>query len=296
MLRDVLEFLACPHCGAGLDLDGHAVFCPNGHSYDVARHGYVNLLGGDASTATADTAAMVAAREAFFGVEHFAPLVRAVADEAQRVAPGEASGCVIDLGAGPGRYLSAVLERLPGSVGLALDLSKYALRRAARRHPRIGAAVCDVWRPLPVRTDVAALVLDVFAPRNGAEIRRVLRRDGALLAVTPTTDHLRELVSALGLLTVGEDKPDRVRRQLAPHLTLVRETPVTFTMTLTAADVHALVAMGPSAWHVDRDHIDRQVRALSEPVTVTAAVTLAEYRPVPRRQSLVAPTDDARSR
>jgi 23S rRNA (guanine745-N1)-methyltransferase len=282
MLRDVLEFLVCPHCGADLVLADRAVSCPNGHSYDVARQGYVNLLPGDARTATADTAAMVAAREAFFAAEHFAPLVRAVADEARRIASAGNSGCVIDLGAGPGRYLSAVLECLPGRVGLALDLSRYALRRAARSHPRIGAAVCDVWRPLPVRAEAAALVLDVFAPRNGAEIHRVLRHDGALLTVTPTADHLREIVSALDLLTVDEDKPDRLRRQLGPHLRRVRETPVTFTMTLTAADVHALVAMGPSAWHVDPDHLDRRVRALSEPVEVTAAVTLGEYRPTTR--------------
>ena len=283
MLRDVLEFLVCPHCGADLGLAGRAVSCQNGHSYDVARQGYVNLLPGDARTATADTAAMVAAREAFFAAEHFAPLVRAVADEARRIASAGKSGCVIDLGAGPGRYLSAVLEYLPGRVGLALDLSRYALRRAARSHPRIGAAVCDVWRPLPVRAEAAALVLDVFAPRNGAEIHRVLRHDGALLTVTPTADHLREIVSALGLLTVDADKPDRLGRQLSPHLTRVRETPVTFTMRLAAADIHALVAMGPSAWHVEADHLDRRVRALSEPVEVTAAVTLGEYRPAARQ-------------
>jgi 23S rRNA (guanine745-N1)-methyltransferase len=282
MLRDVLGFLVCPHCGAGLAMADRAVRCRTGHSYDVARQGYVNLLPGGARTATADTAAMVAAREAFFAAEHFAPLVHAVADEARRVAPADTSGCVIDVGAGPGRYLSAVLEHLPGRVGLALDLSKHALRRAARSHPRIGAAVCDVWQQLPVRAEAAALVLDVFAPRNGAEILRVLQHGGALLTVTPTADHLRELVSGLDLLTVDEDKPDRLRRQLSPHLTRVRETAVTFTMTLASSDIHALVAMGPSAWHVDRAHVDRRVRALSEPVAVTAAVTLGEYRPTSR--------------
>jgi 23S rRNA (guanine745-N1)-methyltransferase len=278
MLRDVLEFLVCPHCGEALGLHGRVVSCPTGHRYDVARQGYVNLLPGGAQTGTADTAAMVAAREAFFAAGHFAPLVRAVSDEAQRVTPGGSSGCVIDVGAGPGRYLAAVLDRIPGRVGVALDLSKHALRRAARSHPRVGAAVCDVWHALPVRSGVASLALDVFAPRNGAEIRRVLRPGGALLVVTPTPDHLHEVVSALGLLTVDEDKRDRVRRQLTPHLRLERETALAFTMTLAADDVDALVAMGPSAWHVDRAGRTGRIRALSLPVTVTASVTVEVYR------------------
>ena len=277
MLGDVLAFLVCPHCGADLELDDRVVSCATGHRYDVARQGYVNLMPGGAHTGTADTPAMVAAREAFFDAGHFAPLISAVADEAQRITPAETPGCVIDLGAGPGRYLAAVLDRLPERVGLALDLSKHALRRAARCHPRAGAVASDVWRALPVRAGVAALALDVFAPRNGAEIRRVLQPDGALVTVTPTPDHLREVVPTLGLLTVDDDKRDRVHRQLAPHLALQRETAVAFAMTLTADDLDALVTMGPSAWHVDRAGLAARIRALSPPITVTASVTVAAY-------------------
>jgi 23S rRNA (guanine745-N1)-methyltransferase len=279
MLRDVLDLLVCPHCGAGLDLGGGGVSCPSGHTFDIARQGYVSLLPGGARTTTADTAAMVAARDAFLAAGHFAPLVAAVADEAHGAAPAGTAGCVIDLGAGPGRYLAAVLERMPERVGLALDLSKHALRRAARCHPRAGAVACDVWGALPVRSGVAELVLDVFAPRNGPEIRRVLRPDGALVTVTPAAQHLREIVSAFDLLTVDEHKRDRLDRQLSPQLTVASETPVMFTMELTAADVHALVTMGPSAWHVDADGLARRIRAVSEPVVVTAAVTIAVYRP-----------------
>ena len=64
---------------------------------------------------------------------------------------GVPDGCVLDLGAGTGWYLARVLDRLPGRSGLALDLSRHALRRAARAHARIGAVAADAWGPLPVR-------------------------------------------------------------------------------------------------------------------------------------------------
>jgi 23S rRNA (guanine745-N1)-methyltransferase len=273
VLDDALHLLACPHCGGGLARAGGSVACPNGHSFDVARSGYLSLLPGDARTGTADTAAMVAAREAFLGSGHFERLAEALTAEAERSAP--APGCVLDLGTGTGWYLARVLDRLPGHAGLALDLSKHALRRAARAHERIAAVACDAWRPLPVRDGVAALVLSVFAPRNGPEIARVLRPGGALLVVTPTERHLAELVERLGLITVDERKDERLAATLDAHLDLERRTEHQWTLDLASDDVVNLVAMGPSARH-------RTPTETSPPATaVTASVTISTYRAAP---------------
>jgi 23S rRNA (guanine745-N1)-methyltransferase len=276
VLRDVLDLLRCPHCGAALALARGAVACAQGHSFDVARQGYVSLLTGDAQLASADSASMVAAREAFLAAGHLEPLAEALGGEAERALTGP--GCVIDLGAGTGWYLAHVLDRLPDRHGLALDLSKHALRRAARAHPRIGAVACDAWRRLPVRDGVAALVLSVFAPRDGAEIARVLRPGGALLVVTPTTVHMEQLVSALGLLNVDARKQERLEAKLDPHLELDRSAGLEWPLALGPADVANAVAMGPSARHVDQGGLDALVAALPQPVEATASVTIAVYR------------------
>jgi len=272
MLDDALHLLACPHCSGPLSRTAGSVACSNGHSFDVARSGYVSLLPGDARLGSADTAEMAAAREAFLGAGHFAPLARALGEEAGRA--GLPQGCVVDLGAGTGWYLARVLDRLPGRAGLALDLSKHALRRAARAHRRIAAVACDVWRPLPVRDSVAALVLSVFAPRNGPEIARVLHPDGALVVVTPTGRHLTELVEELGLITVDERKQERLGAKLDAHLDLERRVEREWSLRLAAADVGNAVAMGPSARHVTPD-----VRGEARPVT--ASVTISSYRTRP---------------
>jgi 23S rRNA (guanine745-N1)-methyltransferase len=254
VLDDVLHLLGCPHCGAPLTPRGNSMACANGHAFDVARQGYVSLLPGDVHLGSADTAEMVGAREAFLDAGHFAPLADALADEAERALAGGgasgAAGCILDLGAGPGWYLARLVDRFPERVGLALDLSKHALRRAARAHPRIGAVACDTWRGLPVRDAVAALVLSVFAPRNGSEIARVLQPGGALVVVTPTGRHLAELVSAFGLLTVDERKEERLAAELGADLDLERRTELEWPLALAPADVANAVAMGPSAHHV----------------------------------------------
>jgi 23S rRNA (guanine745-N1)-methyltransferase len=269
MLADVLPYLCCPHCDTALADAGGSLRCESGHVFDVARQGYVNLLSGKASV-TGDSAAMVAARDEFLSSGHYAPIVSRV------VAACAGDGCVLDLGAGTGYYLAAVLDATPGRVGIALEVAKAALRRAARAHSRSGAVGADTWRPLPVRDGVISVALNVFAPRNAAEIARVLAPDGRLVVVSPTAAHLGELVSALDLLTVGEDKAARVSASL-PGFVPSTQDRCEFTMSLGHGEVLALVGMGPSAWHVDADTLRARVSALPSPVSVTGSVTVTSY-------------------
>ena len=280
MLEEVLDVLRCPHCGAALARQGGAVRCAAGHSFDIARQGYLSLLPGDAELGSADTAEMVAARERFLDAGHFDPLADAVAAAAERALHRRPDGCILDLGAGTGWLLSRVLEAAPGRAGLALDLSKHALRRAARAHERIGAVAADAWRPLPVRDGAVALALSVFAPRNGAEIARVLRPGGALIVVVPTGRHLIELVETLDLLTVDERKPQRLAAQLDPHLSAPGASALEWTLALSRKEAIDVVAMGPSAVHVNTAALHEAIEDLSEPVSVTASVELSVRRPL----------------
>lgn len=265
-LDDVLPLLRCPHCEAALSREGEAVRCEAGHSFDVARQGYLSLLGREGTPHTGDTAEMVAARERFLGGGHFDPLAAELAEAVEGAAPA----CLLDLGAGPGWYLSGVLDRLPDTRGLALDVSKPALRRAARAHPRIAAVATDAWSPLPLRDAVVGAVLSVFAPRNGPEFARVLQKGGVAAIVTPAPGHLHELVAALGLIGMREREPD----QLAPELDVVGTRHLDWRLTLDRAAARDAAAMGPSAFHIDPAELDERVAALPQTVEGTAAVTI----------------------
>jgi 23S rRNA (guanine745-N1)-methyltransferase len=275
MLADVLPYLRCPLCRLELvELDA-AVRCPRGHSFDRAKQGYVHLTPSPVSH-TGDSVRMVEARAGFLAAGHYDFIAGALSD----AVPG-AGGLVVDIGAGTGYHLAAVLDTHAGAVGLAVDVSKPALRRAARAHPRIGAVLGDAWRGLPVADRAATVLLNVFAPRNGPEFARILAPDGVLIVVTPTGDHMGELVAALGLLTVDPAKEERVAASLEPwfteRATEIREKP----LLLTRAEVAGLVGMGPSAWHLDPGELSARIAPLPEPVAVTARVRLSSYSQVP---------------
>lgn len=301
-LEAVAGRLRCPHCASPVALDDRTVGCRRGHRYDIARQGYVSLFPPAGRPHTGDTAAMVAARETFLGAGHYNPIARAVADAADAAdphavahtagevetppvtadglgtRPAEPGGMVVDLGAGTGYYLAAVLDRRPAWRGLALDASREALRRAVRAHARIAGVRCDAWRPLPVRDGAADLVLNIFAPRAPGEIARVLAPGAAVVIVTPGPGHLHELIEPLGMLAVGDDKQERLRESLSPHLEPAAARDVEVRLSLTREDVRALVAMGPSAHHVDAADLERRLAALPDPVDATASVVVETFR------------------
>jgi 23S rRNA (guanine745-N1)-methyltransferase len=271
-----LALLACPVCGGELRLDGTAVRCAAGHSFDRARQGYVPLLPPGHRAPSGDSAEMVADRVAFLDAGHYAGVTRALADAV--VADGTPTR-LLDLGGGTGHHLAGVLDRLPGAVGVVLDSSRYAARRAARAHPRAAAVVADSWARLPVRDGVVDRVLVVFAPRNGPETARVLRPEGRLVVVTPAAEHLGEIVGPLGLLRVDPEKAARLATSLEPHLQPVAATSFRTRLRLDRAAVATLVGMGPHARHLPRAALLGAVAGLSEPVQVTVSVDIATYRP-----------------
>ncbi len=271
-----LAALRCPVCTQEFAQTEAGLRCLTGHPFDRARQGYVNLLG-DARGLQGDDAPMVEARERFLGAGHFGPLAACLADVALSHASKE--GLIVEVGAGTGYYVATMLDRLTAHSGLALDLSKYAARRAARAHPRLASVIADVNR-LPLADASVDLILDVFAPRNADEFLRVLRPKGILLLAVPTSRHLGELRDRLGLLGIDPDKEQRLANALSPHFQSLGVTPLEWRMELGPSAVLDLVSMGPTARHVSPETLRARVAELPETLAVTASVRIEVLKSV----------------
>ncbi len=261
--------LACPHCGGELGLQPTLARCARGHSFDIARQGYLNLLAGS-QPANADTPAMLAARGRVLTSGVFDPLVELVVQQTR------GARRILEVGSGTGHYLAGCLGDDPQARGIALDVSVAAARLAGRLDDQAAAVVADVWAGLPVLDHAMDAVLCVFAPRNLAEFARVLRETGRLLVLTPNPGHLASLRERHGLLGIQPDKHERLLAAASEFFDLRGtsrlRTQVEFSTGL-AGDV---IAMGPNAFHHPappgepvRDHLDATLR-IFEPVTTPA--------------------------
>lgn len=278
MLSHIIDVLADPIDGTPLvgAEDFSRLVSESGHSYDVARQGYVTLAGGAGLRYSGDDAQMIADRETFLSGGHFAPFVEAVTEHVQDVVDqaglsDDAQPVVCEIGAGTGYYLSHTLDSVAGSRGIGIDVSVHAAKRLAKCHPRVGAVIADAWARLPIADNSVDAITVIFAPRNAAEFARILKPKGQVIVLTADTGHLAELREPLGIIEVEAGKVDRMIEQAAGHLKPVGESDlVEFEMLLDQKSIASQIGMSPSARHIKPEALAERIAALPEQMKVTA--------------------------
>ncbi|ALZ99829.1 methyltransferase domain-containing protein [Corynebacterium glutamicum] len=278
MLSHIIDVLADPIDGTPLvgAEDFSRLVSESGHSYDVARQGYVTLAGGAGLRYSGDDAQMIADRETFLSGGHFAPFVEAVTEHVQDVVDqaglsDDAQPVVCEIGAGTGYYLSHTLDSVAGSRGIGIDVSVHAAKRLAKCHPRVGAVIADAWARLPIADNSVDAITVIFAPRNAAEFARILKPKGQVIVLTADTGHLAELREPLGIIDVEAGKVDRMIEQAAGHLKPVGESDlVEFEMMLDQKSIASQIGMSPSARHIKPEALAERIAALPEQMKVTA--------------------------
>jgi 23S rRNA (guanine745-N1)-methyltransferase len=220
----MLSCLACTvrGCGRPLEAAGRALACAAGHSFDIARAGYINLLQPQdrRSLDAGDAPEAVAARGQLLTQGIGQQIVQQVTREAESLALAS-TGVVIDLGAGTGELLASICHRT-GIDGIGIDLSVAAMERAARCHPSLTWVVANADRRLPVGDGCATLVVSMHGRRNPSECARVLTDGGRLFVIVPGVDDLRELRTALGGRWMEQDRVPGVLAEHTEHFHHVR--------------------------------------------------------------------------
>ena len=247
---------ACPHCQQVLEpVTGESAWCcTNGHRFDRAREGYVNLLAGNrkGSKQPGDSAEMIAARRRVHEAGVYAPLVEGMTD-LLGIEPAPAT--VLELGCGEGYYCAAMDRCYPSARVRGVDISRAAVRRAAKTHPGISFAVASNF-DLPLPDASQDLVLRIFAPSDPAQLLRVLAPGGRYLQVGPAPSHMWELRQAL----YDEPREHPAAAESHPGLLLLSHAEVVYRVDLDRALLADVVAMTPFAW---RGHREKRARLLS---------------------------------
>jgi len=220
------------NCHLALAREEGRLVCPRGHSFDVARSGYINLLQPQdrRSKQPGDTAAAVAARRRLHDRGVSEPMLQAIAELAGISDDASLRESVLDAGCGDGYYLGE-LARRTGCDAHGVDISIPAVEAAARRYPACEWVIANADRFVPYADGSFQLVLSITGRMNAAEFRRVLQDGGRLLVALPAPEDLIELRGA------GRDRVPRTVETFAHYFKLAKQGRVTTTADLDAAAV-----------------------------------------------------------
>lgn len=270
-----MSLFVCPICASPLTRGERSYTCPRGHSFDIAREGYVHLLPANHrhSASPGDDKGMSQARGRFLAAGYYAPLRQALEDLAL-VHTGQGPA-VLDAGCGEGYYTAGIwraLSQAGRSPRLAgVDLSKPSVRRCARQVPQGEIAVASVYH-LPVGTGQLDLLLNCFSPLAIEEFCRVLRPGGTFVYVVPGADHLWQLKQVL------YERPYRNKEQSIPYQGFAAEgvIPVDLELELPGDALRDLFQMTPYFWKTPRAGAQR-LDALDH-LRVTASFRIHQFR------------------
>lgn len=262
--------LICPICGKELVREDRRCVCPDNHSFDIARQGYVNLLTVQRrhSAHPGDTREQVLSRREFLEGGFYSPIAQALIAAARRHG---AAGPVLDVGCGEG-YYSAQLAHAMDAELTGLDISKDAVRYAAGKY-KDSQWLCATAAQIPVADGSTGLVTSLFSVTLPEEFHRVLREGGFLFQVLAAQDHLLELKKVIYDQLIFREK-DTVPE--LPGFTLVESVPIRFSFTVEGQQVRNLFAMTPHLFRVGKAGAERLRR--TQALTDTASCVLNVFR------------------
>ncbi|HEL2738492.1 TPA: methyltransferase domain-containing protein [Streptococcus suis] len=246
------QFFACPHCGQVLDLDQSSLRCPNRHTFDIAKQGYVNLAPQVKQSANYHKSSFEN-RQAFLEAGYYDHLYAAL--EGKIAELGLQS--VLDIGCGEGFYSRKLAEKMDLDI-LAFDISKDSILLAAKsdRTKSVKWFVGDLTK-LPIQDKTIDGILDIFSPANYQEFARVLKAGGAILKLVPGPNHLKELrhLAKDQLRKESYDNQDIVDH-FKSYLGQVEQVLVSRTMPITVTYAQVLADMTPLFFQVDQSKLD----------------------------------------
>ncbi len=236
----------CPLCHAPLSEKPKSYLCPQGHQFDKAKEGYVNLLPVQFkhSKQPGDNGEMMQARRAFLDAGYYQPLRQRVAELLEQQLAAQAD-TVLDIGCGEGYYTAAFAEvaLAHGANTCGLDVSKVAIRYGAKRYPDVTFCVASSHR-LPFAEASLDAVIRIYAPCKAEELARTVKPGGSVITVVPGPRHLVQLKG----LIYDEIKLHSPEGESLEGFTLSEELQLAYGMTLNADNAVALLQMTPFAW------------------------------------------------
>ena len=265
--------LACPLCQQRLAMEENSLKCPNRHSYDIAKFGYVNLAP-QAKQAKDYDKTSFQNRQAILEAGFYQHILDELQDLLQAL-PEEQT--ILDVACGEGYYARKIQEKFPNKEIYAFDLSKDSIQLAAKSDQSLAIKwfVGDLAH-LPVQDQSMDVLLDIFSPANYHEFQRVLKKEGLIIKVIPTENHLQEIRDKVAdQLRQKDYSNQQVIQHLEENFQIIHKQDVQALVSLTPKTKEAILKMTPLLFHVHQDKIDWS--NLNQ-VTIAAKVLLAKRR------------------
>lgn len=271
-----IHHIRCPICRKSFEETSTGVMCPDRHSYDVAKQGYLNLAGQVGKSRY--TKELFTARQSLLEeTKFFTPLIEEIVLHLQRVSTSSAP-TIVDMGCGEGTHLAGIVERIPQAMGLGIDLSKEGIQLASNHEADVLWLVADLAKS-PLADQSVDIVLNILSPANHAEFTRILKPGGLVIKVVPNAEYLKELREHF---YAGTDKEtfenEEAYNRFTHELEVVGSSKVSYKKSLHEKQWIDLIGMTPLTWNADPEKVESFLVKQTSSITVDLTVLVGKFK------------------
>lgn len=285
------RLFACPVCSSEMHVsEAPAQFCcSQGHSFDFARQGYLNLMLANQrnSLQAGYDMATLRARKTMLENGLFAPLIESLQQMTVNIARQKTQWqqlSLLDVGSGEGYLFAHLVEKLQSASGKEIaavgsDISKPAMQIASQSSNTLLWCVANLMRRMPFADHAFHILLNILAPSNAEEFQRLLIPQGYLLKVLPLENHLVEIRRAIYEHERKESHNNEVAfAELSKHLQLITQENLSYLHTVGKDKTSELLHMSPLFWKGKKSRIEALLAQGIAEVTVHLSLSLWQVR------------------
>lgn len=264
---------SCPLCKATLSFQEHSLTCPNRHSFDIAKYGYVNLAPQIRQSKDYDKDNFIQ-RQAILEAGFYQHILLEIENILKKLPDTQT---ILDVGCGQGYYSMKLQKVFSDKNFFAFDISKDSIQLASRADTSltINWFVGDLAK-LPVKNHSIDLILDIFSPANYQEFQRVLTKQGLLLKVIPTSQHVQEIRQKVAEQLKKQDYSNQdILDHFETSFEILEQREVTATYPISEVQRAALIGMTPLLFHIKQEEIDWS--DLTE-ITISATILIGKSK------------------
>ncbi|MCU9614794.1 methyltransferase domain-containing protein [Caldibacillus lycopersici] len=271
LFQEYITSFRCPHCQQALQVyEEKSLKCPNNHTFDFTKHGYVNLMTHPA--ASQYTKELFHARhKIIMETDLYSFLHKEIAKVIkEHLAENYSRFMIVDLGCGEGSHLKKITDSLNSlSIGaVGLDIAKEGIVMAGKNFEKLLWVVGDLANS-PLADHAYQVVLNILSPANYQEFQRMLAPGGIVIKVVPRANYLKELRETL---YADEEKKtysnDKIVSLFSQHFKLLDTVTLQYKKELQKEEIESLAKMTPLAWDSEDEKLSSFLNRKSQVITV----------------------------
>lgn len=259
LFKENAKYFQCPICQEQMTVtESGSIVCTNNHCFDLSSKGYVNFLTSGINKNNKYDRKLFEERAKVFESGFYGRILDEIKDIVDKhfASHAEDDYNILDAGCGEGYYASKISSSNLKYNVFALDNVKEAITLAPKSVPGTKWIVSDLTN-IPFKNQSIDIILNILAPANYMEFKRLLKKGGLLIKIIPGNSYLEELRECVSEQLINKKYDNNATYEhFSNNMKIFDIRNIKYTLPISEDILNSFLHMTPMTFNVDLNSIN----------------------------------------